>query len=113
MIGRGSIGRPWLFREIKHFLETGEKLPPPTVKEVAEILREQVKINLEWQENERVGILMLRRHFAKYFPGLPNFRQLRIDLLRAETGDDVSDILDNIVSVYGNTPVNHSTQNLK
>ncbi len=55
MIGRGSIGRPWLFREIKHFLKTGEKLPLPTVTEVTEILREQMKMNLEWKEDERTG----------------------------------------------------------
>ncbi len=113
MIGRGSIGRPWLFREIKHFLKTGEKLPLPTVLEITEILREQMKMNLEWRENERVGILMLRRHFAKYFPGLPNFRELRIKLLRAETNDEVNEILNTIVEVYGNTTVDHSTSDLK
>jgi tRNA-dihydrouridine synthase B len=73
MIGRGAIGRPWLFNEVKHYLETGELLPSPNVAEVVEILKEQIRLNLEWKENELTGILMLRRHFAKYFPGLPNF----------------------------------------
>ena len=112
MIGRGSIGRPWLFREVKQFLKTGEKLPLPTVIEVAEVLREQMKLNLEWKENERTGILMLRRHFAKYFPGLPNFRELRIKLLRAETSDEVNEILDKIVEIYGNALVDHVVSDL-
>ncbi len=101
MIGRGTIGRPWLFREIKHYLETGEILPRPTVAEVVEILREQIRLNLEWKDNELTSILMLRRHFAKYFPGLPNFRELKIKLLRAETGHAINEILDTIVRVYG------------
>ena len=112
MIGRGSIGRPWLFREIKHYLKTGEKLPLPTVSEVTEILRDQMKMNLEWRDNEKVGILMLRRHFAKYFPGLPDFRELRIKLLRAETSDEVNEILDTIVDIYGNTTIDHSNSDL-
>ncbi|MBN2635223.1 MAG: tRNA dihydrouridine synthase DusB [Prolixibacteraceae bacterium] len=113
MIGRGSIGRPWLFKEIKHFLKTGEKLPLPTVVEITEILREQMKMNLEWRDDERVGILMLRRHFAKYFPGLPNFRELRVKLLRAETSDEVNEILDLIVDIYGTMTIDHSTSDLK
>ncbi len=113
MIGRGSIGRPWLFREIKHFLKTGEKLPLPTVTEVTEVLREQMKMNLEWKEDERTGILMLRRHFAKYFPGVPNFRNMRIRLLRAETSDEVNEILNLIVSTYGNIPVDHTVSDLR
>ena len=101
MIGRGAIGRPWLFREVKHFIETGELLPSPNVAEVVEILKEQIRLNLEWKENELTGILMLRRHFAKYFPGLSNFRELKIKLLRAETGVEVNEILDTIVEIYG------------
>ena len=113
MIGRGAIGRPWLFREIKHFLETGEKLPFPTVAEIAEVLREQMKMNLEWKDDERAGILMLRRHFAKYFPGLPNFRELRIRLLRAETSDEINEILNTIVDIYGSASVDHTISDLK
>ena len=101
MIGRGAIGRPWLFREVKHYLQTGENLPQPTVAEVIEILKEQLRLNLEWRDNERSGILMMRRHFAKYFPGLPNFRELKIQLLRAETNDEVHRILEEIVEQFG------------
>ena len=100
MIGRGAIGRPWLFNEVKHYLVTGEHLPAPTVEKVVEVIREQLEMNLAWKDDERAGILMLRRHFAKYFPGLPNFRELKIELLRAETASEVTRILDLIVQNY-------------
>ncbi|WP_297099720.1 tRNA dihydrouridine synthase DusB [uncultured Draconibacterium sp.] len=113
MIGRGAIGRPWLFREVKHYLQTGEELPQPTVNEVVEVLKEQLRLNLEWRDNERSGILMMRRHFAKYFPGLPNFRELKIQLLRAETNDDVHAILEKITEQYGAFQLDFSTASLK
>lgn len=113
MIGRGAIGRPWLFREVKHYLQTGEELPQPTVNEVVETLKEQLRLNLEWRDNERSGILMMRRHFAKYFPGLPNFRELKIQLLRAETNDEVHSILEKITEQYGTFQLDFSTASLK
>jgi nifR3 family TIM-barrel protein len=113
MIGRGAIGRPWLFKEVKHYLNTGETLPFPTVREVVEILLEQIRLNLEWKENERAGILMLRRHFAKYFPGLPNFRELKIKLLRADTSQEVHEILDEIVHIYGDHQLDYSNVSLR
>ncbi len=113
MIGRGAIGRPWLFKEVKHFLETGKMLPFPRVSEVVEILQEQLQLNLEWKDDERLGILMLRRHFAKYFPGLPNFRDLRIKLLRAETSKQVNEILQMIVDIYGDTELDYNKRSLQ
>lgn len=113
MIGRGAIGRPWLFKEVKHFLETGELIPQPNVAEVVDVLHEQIRLNLEWKENERSGILMLRRHFAKYFPGLPDFRELKIELLRAETADRVNEILDLIVENYGSFQLDYTNASLK
>lgn len=101
MIGRGTIGRPWLFREIKHYLATGENLPSPTVKEIVEVLREQLQMNLEWKDNERLGIVMMRRHFAKYFTGLPDFRELKISMLKAETTSEINEILEKITALYG------------
>lgn len=113
MIGRGAIGRPWLFQEVKHFLKTGALLPSPTVAEVAGVLREQLRLNLEWRDNERSGILMMRRHFAKYFPGLPHFRELKIQLLRAETNVDVNEILEKIVEFYGNQQLDYTNVSLR
>ena len=101
MIGRGAIGRPWLFDEVKKFLQTNKVPDSPTVSEVVGVIREQLKMNLEWKDDERAGILMLRRHFAKYFPGLPNFRDLKIQLLRAETSEQVNETLAQIVDKYG------------
>lgn len=113
MIGRGAIGRPWLFKEVKHYLHTGEILPFPMVSEVVEVLREQLRLNLGWKDNERAGILMMRRHFAKYFPGLPHFRELKIKLLRAETTVEVNEILDKIVEVFGNHQLDYSNVSLR
>jgi len=113
MIGRGAIGRPWLFKEVKHFLQTGKNLPWPTVSEVVDVLKEQLRMNLEWRDNERIGILMMRRHFARYFPGLPNFRELKIQLLRAETNIEVNEILDKIVEIYRNDQVDYTNVSLK
>jgi tRNA-dihydrouridine synthase B len=101
MIGRPAIGRPWIFREVKHYLQTGEILPSPTVAEIVENVKEQLHLNLDWKDNERSAILMMRRHFAKYFPGLPNFRELKIRLLRSETNAEVNEILNEIVESYG------------
>ncbi|MDR2911228.1 MAG: tRNA dihydrouridine synthase DusB [Bacteroidales bacterium] len=100
MIGRGAIGKPWLFREIKHYLATGENPPSLTVKEIVEVLREQLQMNLEWKDNERLGILMMRRHFAKYFTGLPNFRELKISMLQAETNSEINEILNKVTDFY-------------
>lgn len=112
MIGRGAIGRPWLFREVKHFLQTGVLLPQPRVAEVVEILREQLRLNLEWRD-ERAGILMMRRHFAKYFPGLPGFRPLKVSLLTAETNEEVNRILEQIVAQYGEVQLDFNNASLK
>ena len=113
MIGRGAIGRPWLFNEVKHFLKTGVILPLPTVKEVVKVLREQLQMNLQWRDSERAGILMMRRHFAKYFPGLKNFRDMKIKLLRAETNNEVNSILDEIVEIYGDVELDYTSASLK
>lgn len=113
MIGRGAIGRPWLFREVKQYLQTGIKPVLPKVNEVVEVLREQIKLNLEWRDNEHSGILMMRRHFAKYFPGLPDFRNLKIKLLRAETAAEVNEILNKIVTIYGEYNLDYNNASLK
>jgi len=94
MIGRPAIGRPWIFREIKHFLATGETLPPPSVEDVVDNVREQLQLSIAWKEDERRGILEMRRHLAKYFPHLPNFREMKIKLLQSEDYETVDKLLD-------------------
>ena len=108
MIGRPAIGRPWIFKEVKHYLQTGNILPPPSVAQVVEIVKEQLRLTVEWKENEKTSILLMRRHFVKYFQGLPHFRELKINLLRAVTISEVIKILDEIAEKYKNISPDYS-----
>ena len=102
MIGRASFGRPWIFREVKHYLETGEHLPPLSFDERMDILRDEVNQSVA-RLDERRGILHIRRHLAAtpLFKGLPDFKQLRIAMLRAETVEELFDIFEQIKKQYG------------
>lgn len=100
MIGRASIGRPWIFQEVRHFLNTGEEMPPPTVTERVDIAIEHFKRSLEYKEGAR-GIYEMRRHFALYFKGLPHFKPLRMELLTTQDVDSIFDLLEKIRSEYG------------
>ena len=100
MIGRASIGRPWIFKEIKHYLSTGEELPPPNVIERVEIAKEHFNKSLSYKEGAR-GIYEMRRHFALYFKGLPHFKPLRMELLTAQEPEDILNLLSKIESEYG------------
>lgn len=97
MIGRGSIGRPWIFREVKHYLNTGEHLPKEPFKWYIDVLREEVKQSVE-RLDERRGIIHIRRHLAAtpLFKGIPNFRDTRIAMLRTESVEELFDIFDKI-----------------
>ncbi len=101
MIGRASFGRPWIFREVKHYLETGEQLPPLTFDERMDILRDEVLQSVA-RLDERRGILHIRRHLAAtpLFKGLPDFKQLRIAMLRAETVEELFEIFEKIKQQY-------------
>ena len=102
MIGRASFGRPWIFREVKHYLETGEHLPALTFDERMDILREEVNQSVA-RLDERRGILHIRRHLAStpLLKGLSDFRPMRIAMLRAEKLDELFAILDKIEETYG------------
>ena len=106
MIGRASFGQPWIFRDVKHYLEHGEHAVPFTFAECMDILREQVRDSVEWL-GERPGILHVRRHLAAtpLLKGLPDFRPLRIAMLRAEKVEELMEILDRIVDTYGSVDV--------
>ncbi len=97
MIGRASFGRPWIFKEVKHYLETGEELPPLSAEWRLNVLRQEVvdSVNLL---DERRGILHVRRHLAAspLFKGIPNFRETRIRMLRAETQVELFQIFEEI-----------------
>lgn len=97
MIGRGSIGRPWVFREVKHYLTTGELLPKEPFTWYLDILKQQVLQSVE-RLDERRGILHIRRHLAatSLFKGISDFKQTRVAMLRAETVADLFRIMDEI-----------------
>ncbi len=102
MIGRATFGCPWIFDDISHYLETSEHLPKRPIAWCVDILKEHVLRSIEWIGDERKGIVHSRRHFAAspVFKGLPDFKQMRIALLRAETRDEVFSMMDTIVSQY-------------
>ena len=97
MIGRGSIGRPWVFREVKHYLTTGQLLPKEPFTWYLDILKQQVLQSVE-RLDERRGILHIRRHLAatSLFKGISDFKQTRVAMLRAETVADLFRIMDEI-----------------
>lgn len=99
MIGRATFGQPWIFRDIRHYLDTGILLPPMTFSEKLNILKQQVIQNVERIDEYR-GILHARRHLAAspIFKGIPNFRNLRIGMLRATTVEELFSWLDKITA---------------
>ncbi|MBE6281497.1 MAG: tRNA dihydrouridine synthase DusB [Bacteroides sp.] len=101
MIGRASFGRPWIFKEVKHYLQTGEELPPLSFDWKMNVLRQEVLDSVELLD-ERRGILHVRRHLAAspLFKGIPNFKETRIAMLRAETVKELFSILDYIKGHY-------------
>lgn len=93
MIGRASIGYPWFFREVKHFMQTGQHLDPPTMQERVEAARRHLSMSIDWK-GEKLAIYETRRHYTNYFKGIPNFKPLRMSLVSAETSDEVFETLE-------------------
>lgn len=113
MIGRGAIGRPWIFHEIRHYLETGELLPAPLVSDIVANVKEQLTQSINWKDSPERAVKEMRRHFAKYFPSLKNFREQRIRLLRADELEEVLTILDDIAETYADVRVDYTNISLK
>ena len=99
MIGRAAVGRPWLFRNVKHYLRTGELLDEPSLNEKLDLAKLHFQKSLEWKK-EPVGIYEMRRHFSNYFKGLPNFKDLRLQLLTAMDVNQIFDLLEVIRERY-------------
>jgi len=93
MIGRASIGYPWFFREVKHFMQTGQHLDPPTMQERVEAARRHLSMSIDWK-GEKLAVYETRRHYTNYFKGIPNFKPLRMSLVSAETSDVVFETLE-------------------
>jgi len=100
MIGRATIGKPWIFEQIKHYLATGEVLPELSLREQVEIIKEQILLSMEWLDEVR-GLFHMRRHMACMFKGLPHFRDLRIQMLQAPNTRVLWEVFDKIVERYG------------
>jgi tRNA-dihydrouridine synthase B len=99
MIGRAAIGYPWIFKEVKHYIKTGEMLPPPDVAERVRVCKKHLDFSLEWK-NERQGLLEMRRHYTNYFKGLYNFKPIRTRLVESLDRDEIYGILDEVSEIY-------------
>lgn len=100
MIGRATYGRPWIFREVKHYMVTGEVMPQPSVAERVAIAKEHLAKSLEIK-GERVGILEMRRHLSNYFKGLPDFKSTRLKLVTLSDPDELYAVLDSVAERWG------------
>jgi nifR3 family TIM-barrel protein len=100
MIGRATVGRPWIFRDIRHYLDSGELLPEPSVNEKTEIALLHLDKSLEFKEGKR-AIFEMRRHLSNYFKGLPHFKETRLKLLTATEVDEIKSIIGEIRQNWG------------
>lgn len=100
MIGRATVGRPWIFHDIRHYLNTGELLPEPSVNEKADLALIHLEKSLEFKEGKR-AIYEMRRHLSNYFKGLPHFKETRLKLLTAADVDEIRTIINEIRQRWG------------
>ncbi len=100
MIGRATYGRPWIFREVRHYLDTGEVMPQPSVVERVAIAKEHLAKSIE-VKGERVGVLEMRRHLSNYFKGLPNFKDTRMKLVTLNDPAELFATIDSITERWG------------
>jgi len=99
MIGRAAIGYPWIFREIKHYMATGEMLPPPTIAERLDACRKHLRASVSWK-GEKLGILEMRRHYASYLKGLSHVKEFRTKLVSTDSLAQIEDIFCEIDQHY-------------
>lgn len=104
MIGRAAIGYPWIFNEIKEYLATGLKLPPPELKERVEVTKKHLEFSVKWKGDKK-GIFEMRRHYTNYFRGIPNFKPFRTRLVEAPTYKETVGVLDEIEEVFAQVNV--------
>ncbi len=108
MIGRSAIGRPWIFREIRHFLDTEELLPEPSVAEKADIAITHLELSLKYKEGMR-AIFEMRRHLSNYFKGIPHFKETRLNLLTSTDVDEIKSIIAEIKQKWGELRVKNTS----
>ena len=93
MIGRGAIGNPWIFNEIKHFIKTGTHLSPPSIADRVDACKQHLKHSIEWK-GEVLGIAEMKRHYTNYFKGIPHFKDYRIKLINSDNAEEIQHLLD-------------------
>src|SRR5690349_6605219 len=101
MIGRAAIGYPWIFNEIKHFIKHGERPAPPDMGERVRATKKHLEFSIRWK-GDRLGIFEMRRHYANYFKGIPDFKPFRARLVEVGTEAEVIAILDEVIETYSN-----------
>jgi tRNA-dihydrouridine synthase B len=99
MIGRAAIGYPWIFNEIKHYVQTGEQLPSPTLEDRVAVCKKHLYKSVEWK-GPMVGIFEMRRHYTNYLKGLPNIKEYRFKLVTLKTAEEINEVLDEVARVY-------------
>ncbi len=104
MIGRASIGYPWIFREIKHYFQTGELLDPPTLEERIGAARQHLRHSVDWK-GAKLGVLEMRRHYTNYFRGLPGIKAFRSQLVAEMDPMAIEEILNEIQLHYSEQPI--------
>jgi len=97
MIGRASIGNPWFFNQVKHFIKTGEHVSPPTLKERVAVARRHLEMAIDWK-GEILGVLETRRHYTNYFKGIPNFKPYRTAMVTSDDANDVFAAFDRVLN---------------
>ena len=97
MIGRASIGNPWFFNQVKHFMKTGEHVSPPTLKERVAVARRHLEMAIDWK-GEILGVLETRRHYTNYFKGIPNFKPYRTAMVTSDDANDVFAVFDRVLN---------------
>ena len=99
MIGRGAIGYPWIFNEVKHYFKTGEILPEPTIEQRLEAVRQHAEWSMEWK-GERLGLIEMRQHYSNYFRGIPHFKDFRRKFLEVFTLEEMDVVIAEAADFY-------------
>lgn len=100
MIGRASIGNPWFFKQVKHFIETGSHLPEISIPERVKMAKRHLQMSIDWKESEIVGVMEMRRHYTNYFRAIPHFKEYRLKMVTSDKLEDVYNVFDEVLQKF-------------
>lgn len=103
MIGRASIGNPWFFNQVKHYMRTGLSLSLPSLEERVNVVKEHLDFSIKWKGN-RLGVVEMRRHYANYFKGIANFKPIRTQLVTLDSSEELFGVLNSITNQFELAP---------